>query len=64
MKEEKPQKIERPGGEPFRISIYVYPNQMEWIEKMVRARGITKRTLFFEMVHMAIQDFKSGRHLS
>lgn len=64
MKKEKATTRERDSSDPFRISIYIYPNQMEWIEKMARERGITKRTLFFEMIHMAIQDFKAGRHMS
>lgn len=64
MKKEKTTVKKRDSSEPFRISIYVYPNQAEWIEKMARERGISKRTFFFEMIHMAIQDFKAGRHMS
>ena len=64
VKKERTKTQERDSSEPFRISIYIYPNQMEWIEKMAKKRGISKRTLFFEMIHMAIQEFKAGRHLS
>lgn len=64
MKKEKAKTRECDSSDPFRISIYIYPNQMDWIEKMAKKRGISKRTLFFEMVHMAIQDFKADRHLS
>jgi len=64
MKEKIVHKKDIDGSEPFRISIYIYPNQMKMINKMCRAKGVSKRVLFFEMIHMAIQDFKTGRYLS
>jgi len=64
MKKGKTKSREGAGSDPFRISIYIYPNQMEWIEKMAQERRISKRSLFFEIIHMAIQDFKAGWHLS
>jgi len=44
---------------PFRISVYIYPNQLRDIQKISKKTGKSKRHIFFEMIHLYIQDAKS-----
>lgn len=63
-KNEKSQSAPRDSSSAFRISIYIYPNQMEWIDKISKDSGISKRSIFFEMIHMYIQDYKAGKTMA
>jgi len=48
-------------GKPKRISVYIYPAQLNMIETICEKRRKTKRWIFFEAVQSYIGAFLQGK---
>jgi len=48
-------------GKPKRISVYIYPAQLQMIEMICEKRKKTKRWVFFEAVQSYIGAFLQGK---
>ncbi|KPK77298.1 MAG: hypothetical protein AMJ89_02655 [candidate division Zixibacteria bacterium SM23_73] len=46
---------------PKRISIYIYPAQMQMIERICETRRKTKRWVFFEAIQSYIGAYTQGK---
>lgn len=46
------------SSDPVRIMIYIFPNQLEMIEKIAKKTGKRKRHIFFEMIAQYIADWR------
>lgn len=46
------------SADPIRITIYIFPNQLEMIEKIAKKTGKRKRHIFFEMIAQYIADWR------
>ncbi|MBN1270901.1 MAG: hypothetical protein JXB26_01405 [Candidatus Aminicenantes bacterium] len=58
MNQKKHQKYD--FGKPKRISIYIYPAQLQIIESICKKRNKTKRMIFFEAIQNYIGTYFKG----
>jgi hypothetical protein len=52
------------NGEPRRIKIVIYPNQLEWIDRIGKIMHRTRRQVFLECFSEYIGAFKSDTGLN
>jgi len=45
------------GRDPVRVKVYIFPNQLEMLEKIAAERGVTKRHIFFECFGFYIGNY-------
>lgn len=53
--------LDHDWGKPKRISVYIYPAQLQMIERICEKRKKTKRWVFFEAIQSYIGAYIQGK---